>query len=337
MGTSYYRWSSVNNPKLKELLNAFVNQEPISKEDLEFLLVAQNEHINQVLAQSSHTPVWVLEKLAVHKNFNVKIKVARNPHVPVKLLKKMYQTNSHPSILNAIGGNPNTPVPILEALIAQNIETGVAENPSTPVTLLEKLYANPEWIVRQALANNPSSPLEILIKLAEEETYAIGVAANPSVTTQMLEEWVQTGGGLILESVAINPSSPETVLLKVLERSFEFKSTRNRSKPSGDRIREELANNKSTTSTVLDRLAQDNEPVIRQIVATHQNVAFSTLIHLLNDQDEDVVQLASDKILGYSPESLKQKLKEINFVLDGIETLPKDWVIKVLKDFNYKK
>lgn len=325
------------NPKLKETLDAFVKQGQVSKEDLEFLLVAQNTHINEVLAGSSHTPLWVLEKLSLHQNFHVKMKLAQNPHIPVALLKKLYQRNSHPSVLNAIGTNPNTPVDILEALVAQDLFTGVAANPAAPVFLLEKLFEVDQWLVRQALANNSSVPLEILLKLADSETYVCAVASNPTIPVAMLKEWAEIGGGLILESVAINPSSPEKILHKVYDRSFEFKPTRDRTKPSGDRIREELVNNRFSTPSVLDRIAEDEEPVIRQLVATHPNTAFITLVKLLNDDDFDVVQIVSERIIGLSSEDFKSKLKEINFELEGLDTLPKDWILKLLKDSNTKK
>lgn len=337
MGSAYYCGYGMNqNPRLKDTLNAFMKQEPISKEDLEFLLVAENQHINEVLASSLHTPLWVLEKLVIHKNFNVKMKVAQNPNMPSFLLKKMYQLNSHQSVLNAIGTNPNTPVEVLKSLIAQDICTGVAGNPSTPVPLLENLYTMDQWAIRQSLANNPNVPLKILLRLASDETYVFAAASNRSIPVPMLEKWAAEGDGLVLESVAINPSSTEEILLKVFERSFEFKPTRNRAKPSGDRIREELVNNHSTTAAVLSGLAEDEEPVIRQLVARHKNTSFATLTKFLNDEDFDVVELASNRITSLSSENFKDGLKEIDFELDGLDSLPRDWVLKILKDFNPK-
>ena len=97
----------------------------------------------------------------------------------------------------AVGGNKNTPISLLEKLAEDDeawVRARVAENANTPVSLLEKLAGDEEWSVRDSVSENTNNPVSILKELAKDEDARSDLARNEntpiSVVRQRQEDFI---------------------------------------------------------------------------------------------------------------------------------------------------
>lgn len=89
---------------------------------------------------------------------------------PTRSLADILAKDSHQNVRNAIAGNPNTPVYLLELLAKDEdfvVRGFVARNPSTPVALLESLSYDNASVVVNGVALNTQAPGRLLAELAQ--------------------------------------------------------------------------------------------------------------------------------------------------------------------------
>lgn len=113
---------------------------------------------------------------------------------PTRSLADILAKDSHQNVRNAIAGNPNTPVYLLELLAKDEdfvVRGFVARNPSTPVALLESLSYDNASVVVNGVALNTQAPGRLLAELAQRTADSrfpgYYIAENPNTPPETLE------------------------------------------------------------------------------------------------------------------------------------------------------
>ena len=203
-------------------------------------------------------------------------------------------------ILQALAGNPSTPVKILETLgqvyphskEGNSILTRLACNPNAPPKILEilgrldpKIYY-PHWWVRINLGNNPAVPEARRIEYLEEAIalndwhFPEAIAINPNTPAIILEKLAERAPTR-LSDIAGNPNAP----VSLLERAAE--STHNSTL-------ENLAKNPVTPPDILERVALKADS--RALEKLFKHPALDALaVYRINLKLEEQKQLQKDR------------------------------------------
>ncbi|MDY6804467.1 MAG: hypothetical protein SXA11_11765 [Cyanobacteriota bacterium] len=179
-------------------------------------------------------------------------------------------------ILQALAGNPSTPVKILETLgqvyphskEGNSILTALARNPKAPQKILEilgRLDPNifyPHWWVRINLGNNPAVPEARRIEYLEEAIalddrhFKEAIAINPNTPAIILEKLAERVPTK-LSYIAGNPNAP----VSLLERAAE--------EAGSDSTWERLAKNPRTPPELLELVALKADSRVREALFKH--------------------------------------------------------------------
>ena len=151
----------------------------------------------------------------------------------------------------------------------------VAKNPNTPVTSLEALAQDEKYDVRRSVAENPNTPVALLEALAKDENEYVwrGVFENPNTplpAPALKEKEVK----VLLGDDAIT-GLPDTSILDWIKLLSSF----------------QLADNKSLT-----KASRSKQWLVRLAAALHPDATKGILDLLINDADEDVAAVATEKL-----------------------------------------
>ena len=193
-----------NNGRGTGIYKVIASNTGISAEVFQILL--DYAQVNDVLAENSSTPEYILRELDNISDIELRKKLATNNNLPIDILQKyanegievvvkpyagssvnnsssLQENSDQRDILNYIGKNKSTPSPLLERLSIV-VPWAVAVNPYTPPELLRTIYKKKKF--GSALARNPSTPLDVIEELANE--YPGSVRCNPSVPDDMRQK-----------------------------------------------------------------------------------------------------------------------------------------------------
>jgi hypothetical protein len=165
------------------------------------------------VAESSETPLPVLELLVGDIELPVRLAAKLNPNCPPALIELVEGQQ-------AIAVDWQTDAEQL-VMLGQSrwawLRLSVAQNPSTPVTMLEELATDPAFKVQLAVAKNPSTPASILAQLAShpETVIQAAVAQHPNATESILLQLLPSQRSLILQRQAL----PAGVLQQVFDEA----------------------------------------------------------------------------------------------------------------------
>lgn len=195
-----------------------------------------------------------------------------------RLLDKLAD-DPDPRIRSTVAGNKHTPPEVLERLAKDKIEfvrAGVARNVECPDRLLERFATTEKnWAFRKAVAENLKCPEHVLGILAGDDDRDVlqTVGRHPNCPERVLREWATHHD--LAWGPSRNPNSPGDVLDDLsYDKSFNWEVAENPGTPvrtlerlavhEDEFLRRQVAHNKKCPPHLLDRLADDVEPTVRQ-------------------------------------------------------------------------
>jgi hypothetical protein len=164
-----------------------------------------------VVASNPDTPKAILERLVAHKDWKVIWGLCANPATPRWVLELLANLEDYeervmwnPSLATELESafehahQSNLDVEEIFRLSRSSfprIREAIAGNAQTPIVILEQLAHDKQWCVRRGVAKNLNTPAFILAKLADDEDPADGycevpcsVASNPNAPIPLLEK-----------------------------------------------------------------------------------------------------------------------------------------------------
>ncbi len=177
------------------------------------------------LAKHHTTPCSILEILAevpeTHLNLRQEIhqKIAKNPNTPLALIEKLLAQNDK-KVKQAIATRADLPNRILIELATDyRIHTMnfLAQNQHISANVLTELANHPEQRVRQMVASHPNTPQSILEEAAKSAELYYYVAQNLSTPASVLDDLAQHKQNQISTAIAVNPSTPGFVLERIAQ------------------------------------------------------------------------------------------------------------------------
>ncbi len=153
---------------------------------------------------------------------------------------------------------PLTPAEVdsLRGVSAEPTLVRLLTNPGTPPEMLRSFAVHPTDAVRIAVASNPRTPVDVLVSLRAAgvgQPINRALAMNPSTPVDLLRD-MRAKGEAGDVSLASNPSLPVDLMEDAHRRGDEL-------------VRLNLARNPATPKRLLDTLAQDESPAVREAAA----------------------------------------------------------------------
>lgn len=180
-------------------------------------------------------------------------RLASDPTAPPERLAQLARDTAEPTILEAIGQNPQM---LIEARAYITLNDGkteillaLARNPNSPGPLLEMLHQHPTVTairedldanpndtsdfagyvfdpsrelflkaLHEALARHPNTPEELLEQLAKDKQLAVEVAQNPNASPELLLEMAKRfrwNADQLLGQIARHPNTPAAALDRI--------------------------------------------------------------------------------------------------------------------------
>ncbi|MFB2894840.1 hypothetical protein ACE1CI_18170 [Aerosakkonemataceae cyanobacterium BLCC-F50] len=213
------------------------------------------------VAESSETPLAVLEQLAGDLEMPIRLAVKYNPNCPPGLIDLVEGQHT-------VANDWNTDAEQLTMLGQSRwawIRLTVAQNPSIPLETLMQLALDSTFKVQLAVAKNPQTPANVLAILAEhlEETIQEAIAEHPNATEEILLQLFPNQRDIL--------KNRQNLPLSILERFFREYAT---DKPLWKQYELQylLLEQSNTPTWILDRLANvDLEEVRADKLANQEN------------------------------------------------------------------
>ncbi len=278
--------------RLMYLLNVYYNND------------VSNQEIIAALLGNPSTPGTLRERLwqqckqepdrigHYSKDASMRLALGYNPAVPERERREYIQQALSSGLRNieeAIAKHPDTPVAILEQIAQQGVGRlqQIVKNPNAPVHLLEQTVEQIENSSGLShtlvdVAKNPNTPIDLLKQLAfNKGNYGVreAVLQNPyldhltrykiQLELQKREENLQA-----TQLLALRPNSPYA-LAQVLETGNQ-------------QAKLTAARSNKTPITILEQLAKDSDPTIRQVVSQNPNLPLPILLDLTQDENVNV-------------------------------------------------
>ena len=228
-----------------------------------------NLRVRVAVANNPSTTADVLENMAGDENGEVRFLVAAHPRTSPKVLHDLAQ-DEYPDIRQQIAKSKRLNNSTFEMLAQdpdKRVRGELAQNQNTPKHLLTRLAKDEErWVVNFA-ATNPHTPPAALLELADSEDAEMQrVIALSSVNPRVLTTLASSSNPFTRAAVAVNPKTPTAT-------AFILASDED---PA---VRWSLAE-ETKDAKILELLAEDNEPRIRQAVATNRHAGAGALAKL---------------------------------------------------------
>ncbi|MEL6458020.1 MAG: hypothetical protein AAFQ91_07185 [Cyanobacteria bacterium J06621_15] len=234
------------------------------------------------VAESSETPVSILEQLARDSDETICQTVATNPSLPFNSLLELARNSSARVKLNiayksSYGNTPATPRELLEILAedeSEQVRAKVAEHPDTPVDILVRLANDSSRDVKSKLTANLNTPVEVLTRLGLEENLVN--QRNPNTPRIALAQAVRNMKSKALADFLKHPvqgsQMPSSTLAQLATNT-------------NSSVRYRVACHPNTTATVLRQLARDSYIATIRAVASNHNTFPETLEVLSTNPD----------------------------------------------------
>jgi len=256
-------------------------------------------------AKSSQATGWTLAVLAVDPEAEVRAAVGGNPRSPLVVLEHLYQ-DSEEVVRKAVGANPSSSEEILSKLFKDpslQVRVSVSSNPSLPLELQEVASQAAEAEIRCAVARNPSARPEILDFLASDPSWRVraAVAAASELPVSAQEHLAWDDVSAIRVALAANPSAVEAVLEHL-------------ALDSEGAVRLAVVDNPQASAQVKE--------LAREYDASRRNELMTGSLHPTSEEDEEdseEAQLKHERLLASNrfspPEALDALAKSPNWVI----------------------
>lgn len=260
------------------VVRAVLGNPQVPAQVLESMSQHSSEEVRQATAQSPLVTSGICERLAGDESLVVRQAVAANPTTPPGVLAQL-SADTESDVRSRVALNPSTPPEVLARLAKEdNREWVVAKNVNTSADQLRELAQDDNRSVREQVAQNPSTPADILEAFVAEggdKSVAAAVRWNPSAPAHVLEALAEGNPAFgTLGAIARNPRVPEGLLERLLEKLDTF-----------DRL--ELAKKPWLSSTILSKLAEDQESEIRRSVLIHPHTPYESMIRILEREQRE--------------------------------------------------
>lgn len=249
-------------------------------------------YARETIAKDPRTPLDILEQLAELGEIKA---VAENPAVPESLLRRIADLPlPHDSVLRLIAENRNAPADLLLRFARQPHDRPTSSN----VTMLDLVLKNPNLPV-----------LERYRLLLEQEEHKENAKSREFMSCRpqsfyALGEAIESGDRTALFNAARNPNTPVSILAQIAKHPDEIVRrvlTDNPDLPLNIRlelirdpsvsVRCALAHkhyDRQTPVQVLELLANDRSPTVRETVAGNSDTPLEILVKLANDSNREV-------------------------------------------------
>ncbi len=254
---------------------SIAQRENVSEQVLVTLAQYSALAVRLYLAKQDTTPHSILELLAEtsepNLNFREEIhqKIAKNPNTPLALVEKLLAQNDK-KVKQAITTRADLPNHILIELATDyriHAMNFLAQNLHISATVLTQLASHPELRVRQMVASHPNTPQNILAEAAKSAELYYYVAQNPSAPGDLLDDLAKHNQNQISSAVAVNPSTPGYVLERIAQNRAHDLSIAQHPNATPQLLQQ-----------VLWRLAIDGRFNVRKYVAKHPHTPTHILI-----------------------------------------------------------
>ena len=186
---------------------------------------------------------------------------------------------------------------------AEKYFAAVAQNPNTPEDVLEKLYKDKSNNVLKALAKNPSITPDMMDNLSNYTGLHSHMMENPALTPELMRK-ITAGKNRDCEfnkKYMSNPCISTEELLYNLNNPDEC-------------VREGIALNPNAPAEAIEKLSQDNNPIVKNAAFKHKNMAVEKLNSLFpenwvpeyNDTVKEAERVAALENPNISPEIRKK-------------------------------
>lgn len=195
-------------------------------------------------------------KIKLNENYLI-AEILDNPNVKEELLLNLLKTRESFLVRVKIGSHPNL----------------------SKETILELSKLKENLPLKKGLAININTPIEVLKLLSKEEDLEIlkNVARNQNTPIDIINNLYKKNNIILDYSLCYNPSlhqENKDVLYKILSRYYNKNNELNL-------INFSLANNEYTNSSILTKLAKDNNNIkIKKLVAKNKNTPIEVLKEL---------------------------------------------------------
>jgi hypothetical protein len=134
------------------------------------------------------------------------------------------------AVLHLLGGNPGTPLTVIDKLVRHNnfeVRTGVADNPNTPLEFLIGLRTPGRYTtVNDVLARNPRLPQAVLWEMYRNgEASIVSIGLNPTCPPELMRKFAVEGNEIDRAWLARNPNLPEDVAQKLSQDKSQLVRT----------------------------------------------------------------------------------------------------------------
>ena len=295
-----------------------------------FEKVMHNQSARELFAARS-TSLEILAQAAKDHDYLVRQEVAKNPSTTPELLTLLAR-DEEDYVRRSVAMNPSTRSDLL-ALLAkdefEDVRAGVAINPSVTPELLALLAKDEEVYVRRSVAENSKATPDLLKSLAKDEYDDVqqSVAENPSSPPAALKLIAQHNRRSSFDAVR-NANATVDVLIQAL-KGFQPKAFSGKAggaleksvienyesvqecldsvslleKLGQSRYARLLYAQRSASREILNRLAHEEDEVIRSCVAGNPNSG-PELLQMLSRDGDDFVRMGVAKNPSTTPELL---------------------------------
>ncbi|MGB8699183.1 MAG: DUF4132 domain-containing protein [Thermosynechococcaceae cyanobacterium] len=310
---------------------------------LEELADHRDKSVRLEITKNPNTPAKGLEKLAsdvtqssyretgtvVILRFEIQEAVAANPNTPLSVLEQLFQAKDL-FVCRALTGNAKIPGVWLEHLAeAQDFKINTPDN-NLSEAQKHTFYNDYYEVLLRKIASHPNTPIEVLKKLSEHSSKRVCFAAKTSLTPQNKpnktsdkelkpQEMPDRWQGLLKPSkslhrfLVLHDIQLQRDLLKKVSCSSEWHD------------RYAITQNPSISTEILQKLAQDAEPIVQS--AAKAALGLEAVIEIPNAQVE-ITQVSEQA----EPAEIASKAPEPNAVAEKLEIVrslnlnPTDWL-----------
>jgi hypothetical protein len=153
--------------KVKEIYESYKDEKAVVAQVA--MNLSQKSSVYDISVGKSETMTYLLTELANSEDMTVRWAVAKNHHTPIDVLDKLAVDEIN--LVRALcATNPNTPTKHFDSFFHDEkiVRDGISGNINTPVKLLKILANDQDKMVRLRVADNPSCTQEILQKLVDD-------------------------------------------------------------------------------------------------------------------------------------------------------------------------
>ncbi len=200
-------------------------------------------------------------------------------------LKNGYEKDDE--LLEIISKNPNLAEKYINELANTPVQTSALKNKSLNPDILREKALSDDETVRAAVAENPNTPPDILEHLARDKSTSVlkSLVKNPSISKDMMDNLSNFSG--LHNDMMENPAITPEIMRKITagkNRDCEF-NKKYMSNPCisvdellyninnpDECIRQGIASNPNADKNMIEKLAKDKSPAVRNTAYKHKNM-----------------------------------------------------------------